>query len=169
MLERMWANQKRYYQHCKATHEFWVGDLVLLKKHNADKMDLRWEPNYRVIRLKSPWSVLVENQISSKTKCSNIGDLKAKHPSEDWTLQPSPIGRATRFINHPDNLPDIDISINHDMTPDVQKSPGVWVETRYNLRKSIKASTRLELYPTKQICDTTQIAKKCKRCKKQKV
>ena len=24
---------------------------VLLKKHNTDKMDLRWEPNYRVIRL----------------------------------------------------------------------------------------------------------------------
>ena len=35
MLERMWANQKRQYQHHKATHEFWVGDLVLLKKHNT--------------------------------------------------------------------------------------------------------------------------------------
>ena len=35
MLERMRANQKRHYQHCKATHKFQVGDLVLLKKHNA--------------------------------------------------------------------------------------------------------------------------------------
>ena len=61
MLKRMRANQKRHYQHCKATHEFWVGVLVLLKKYNADKMDLRWEPNYRVTRLKSSWSVLVEN------------------------------------------------------------------------------------------------------------
>ena len=120
----MQANQKRHYQHCKATHEFHVGDLVLLKKHNTDKTDLRWEPNYRVIRLKSPWSVLVENQISSKTKCCNIGDLKAKHPLEDWTLQPSQISRATRFISHPDNLPGIDLSIAHDMTLDVQKSPG---------------------------------------------
>ena len=137
MLERMQANQKRHYQHCKATHEFWVGDLVLLKKHNADKMDPRWEPNYRVIRLKSPWSVLVENQISGKTKNCNIGDLKAKHPSEGWTLQPSLISRATGFINHPDNLPDVDISIDHDTTLDVQKSPEVWVDTRYNLRKSI--------------------------------
>ena len=116
MLERMQANQKIHYQHCKATHKFCVGDLVLLKKHNTDKMDLRWEPNYRVITLKSLWSVLVENQISSKTKYCNIGDLKAKHPSEDWTLQPSPVGRATRFINHPDNLPDVDISIGHYMT-----------------------------------------------------
>ena len=145
MLERMQANQKRHYQHCKATHKFQVGDLVLLKKHNADKMDLRWEPNYRGIRLKSLWSVLVENQISGKTKCCNIGDLKAKHPSEDWTLQSSPISRATRLINHPDILPDVDISITHDTTPDIQKSPGVWVDTRYNLRKSIKAPTRLEL------------------------
>ena len=38
MLERMWANQKRHYQYCKATHEFQVGDLVLLKKYNTDKM-----------------------------------------------------------------------------------------------------------------------------------
>ena len=58
----------------------------MLRKHNADKMDLRWEPNYRVIRLKSPWSVLVENQISGKTKCCNVADIKAKYPSEDWIL-----------------------------------------------------------------------------------
>ena len=49
ILERMWANQKRHYQHLRATHEYQVGDLVLLKKHNADKMDFRWEPNYRVV------------------------------------------------------------------------------------------------------------------------
>ena len=145
MLGRMQTNQKRHYQHYKATYEFWVGHLVLLKKHNTDKMDLRWEPNYRVIRLKFPWSVLVENQINGKTKCCNIGNLKVKHPSEDWALQPSPIGSAARLINHPDNLPDVDISINHDTAPNVQKSPGVWVDTRYNLRKSIKAPTRLEL------------------------
>ena len=88
ILERMLVNPERHYQHCKATNKFKVGDLVLLEKHNAKKMNLRWEPNYRVIRLKSLWSVLVENQISGKTKCCNIGDLKAKHPSEDWTLQP---------------------------------------------------------------------------------
>ena len=30
----------------------------------------------------SPWSVIVESQISSKTKHCNIGDLKPKHPSD---------------------------------------------------------------------------------------
>ena len=68
MLERMWANQKRHFQHWRATHKYQIGDLALLKKHNADKMDLRWESNYRVIRLTSPWLAAVENQINGKTK-----------------------------------------------------------------------------------------------------
>ena len=72
-------------------------------------MDLRWEPNYRVIRLKSPWPVLVEIQVSSKAKCCNVADLKPKHPTEDWELKPSSISRATRFINHPDNLLSVDL------------------------------------------------------------
>ena len=54
MFERMQTNQKRYYQHEKTTHEFGVGHLVLLKKHNTDRMDLRWEPNYRVIKTEVP-------------------------------------------------------------------------------------------------------------------
>ena len=116
MLERMYVKQKRHYQHCKATHKFQVRDLVLLKKHNADKMDLWWEPNCKVIRLTSPWSAIVENQMSRKMKCCNVGDLKPKHHAEDWTLESCSGGRATRFINHPNNLPDVDISIDHDPT-----------------------------------------------------
>ena len=145
MLEKMRANHKRHYQHCRATHECQVADLVVLKKHNVDKMDLQWEPNYRVVRLKSPWSAMAEHQISSKTKCCNVGDLKPKHPSEDWTLKPSSIGRATRFINHLINLPDVDISIDHDLVLNEQRHQGVRMDTRYNLRKSIKTPTKLNL------------------------
>ena len=145
MLERMQANQKRHYQYHRATHKFQVGDSVLLKKHNADKMDLQWEPNYRVVRLKSPWSAMVEYQINSKTKCCNVGDHKPKHPSEDWTLKPSSISRAARFINHPDNLLDVDISINHDLALNEKRHQGDRTDTRYNLRKSIKTPTRLTL------------------------
>ena len=68
MFEKMTANQKRHYQNRRATHRFQVGDLVLLKKHNTDKMDLKWEPNYRVIKLPSPWSAVVENQTNGRTK-----------------------------------------------------------------------------------------------------
>ena len=41
MLEKMRENQKRYYQNRRYTHTFKIGDLVLLKKHNVDKVDLK--------------------------------------------------------------------------------------------------------------------------------
>ena len=45
----MRENQKRHYKNRKSTHTFKVGDLVLLKKHNKDKLELKWEPNYRIL------------------------------------------------------------------------------------------------------------------------
>ena len=72
MLEKMRANQKRYYLNRRSTHTFKVGDLVLLRKHNVDKMELKWEPNYRIVKLRSAWSAVVENQLSGKSKrCKN--------------------------------------------------------------------------------------------------
>ena len=103
-LSKMRDRQKRYYLNRKSTHPFKVGDLVLLKKHQGDKMDLKWGPNYRVIKLTSAWSPIVENQTNGKTKRCNVGDLKLKHPSEDWQLKPCSVGRAAKFVNHPDNL-----------------------------------------------------------------
>ena len=41
MLEKMRANQKRYHQNRRSTHTFKVSDLVLLRKHNVDKMELK--------------------------------------------------------------------------------------------------------------------------------
>ena len=98
MLEKMRAIQKRYYQNRRSTHTFKVVDLVLLRKHNVDKLELKWEPNYRIIKLPSAWSAVVENQLSVKSKRCNIGDLKLKHPSEDWELKPSSIGRPAKFL-----------------------------------------------------------------------
>ena len=139
MLEKMRANQKRYYQNRRSTHTFIVVDLVLLRKHNVDKMELKWEPNYRIIKLPSTWSAVVENQLSRKSRRCNIGDLKLKHPSEDWELKPSSIGRAAKFVNHPDNLPDFDFSV--DKLSDNQTG----TEPKYNLRRAIKVPTKLDL------------------------
>ena len=108
-------------------------------------MDLMWELNYRVIRLIFPCSTVIENQNSGKTKCCNVVDLRSKHSSEHWELKLSSISKATKFINHPDNLPDVDIILDHDMTPTLPSDPRNNVGTRYNLRNSIKAPTRLEL------------------------
>ena len=79
-LSKMRGRQKRYYVNRRYTHPFKVGDLVLLKKHQRDKMDLKWVPNYRVIKLTSAWSAIVENQTNGKTKRCNVGDLKLKIP-----------------------------------------------------------------------------------------
>ena len=81
---------------------------MVLRKHNKDKLELKWEPNYRIIKFPSQWSAVVENQSNGRTKRCNIADLKIKLPSEDWDLKPGSIGRAARFVNHPDNLPDVD-------------------------------------------------------------
>ena len=76
MLEKMKESQKRYYQNRRSTHTFNVSDLVLLKKHNVDKMELKWDPNCRMVKLPSARLAVVENQVSGKSKRCNIGDLK---------------------------------------------------------------------------------------------
>ena len=84
-------------------------------------------------------SAIVENQFTGRTKICNITDLKIKHPSEDWDLKPATIGRAARFVNHPDNLPEIDFIL--DQADDVVKPP----VNRYSLRESIKPPDKLDL------------------------
>ena len=96
MFEKMRANQKRYYQNRRSTHTFKVGDLVHLKKHNVDKMEIKWEPDYRIVKLPSAWSAIIENQLSGKSTKCNIGDLK--HSSKDWELKPSSIGRPAKCV-----------------------------------------------------------------------
>ena len=103
-------------------------------------MDLKWIPSDRVTKLTSAWSAIVENQITGKTKRCNVGDLKLKYPTENWQLKPCSIGRAAKFVNHPDNLLDID------PIPKYDKSPGKSdTDTNYHLRKYIKGPTKLDL------------------------
>ena len=72
MLGKMRENQKRYYKNRKSTHTFKVGDLVLYQKHNKEKLDLKWEPNYRIIKLSHLWTAVIENQSTGRTKRCNI-------------------------------------------------------------------------------------------------
>ena len=68
-----------------------------------------------------------------------MGDLKCEHPSEHWEVKPSFIGGAVKFVNHPDNLPDIDFSVD---TPSDNQTG---TEPKYNSRRTIKAPTKLDL------------------------
>ena len=67
MLEKMRENHKRYYKKRKSTHTFKVGDLVLYQKYNKEKLDLKWEPNYRIIKLPHLWTAVIENQSTTFT------------------------------------------------------------------------------------------------------
>ena len=77
-------------------------------------------------------------------KTSLLVELKdavsVKHPAEDWNLKPATIGRAARFVNHPDNLPDIDFE-----PPDQVNNTVQLPQNKYNLRQSIKPPTKLDL------------------------
>ena len=108
-------------------------------------MDFKWEPNYRVVKLPSSWSAAVDIQINGRTKRGNIGDLKLKHPSVDWELKSSTIGRTAKFINHPDNLPGIDIKPDSYWKPALTCNPKDAAGTKYHLGRSIKAPTKLDL------------------------
>ena len=72
-LSKMRDRQKRHYLNKRSTHPFKVGNLVILMKDQGDKMNLKWVPNYRVIKLTSAWSAVVENQTTGKTKsCKGV-------------------------------------------------------------------------------------------------
>ena len=86
-----------------------------------------------------PGELLLRTNEVGKVKHANIGDLKLKHPSENWELKFSSIARAAKFVNHPDNFPDIDFSV--DKAFDTQTG----TEPKYNLRRAIKAPTQHDL------------------------
>ena len=90
-----------------------------------------------------PGQLLLRTNLVGKVKDATLVTSNLNTPPEDWELKPSSIGRAAKFINHPDNLPDIDFSV--DKPSDSQTG----TEPKYNLRRAIKA-------PTKPTCKAGQ-------------
>ena len=89
-----------------------VTDPVLVKKHNKAKLELKWQPGYTTIKLPTDWTPVVENQLTGKSTCCNVTDLKLKLPEKDWLLKAEDVGRAATFVNNPHNLPDIDLLLD---------------------------------------------------------
>ena len=107
----MRKNQERAYEGRKTIHQFKVGDFVL-NKNAQEKLDLKWEPNYRIIRLPTAWTAVIDHTVSGRTRRCNVGDLQKKHPHEDWKLKASNVGRAAKFVNHPSNLPEVEYTVD---------------------------------------------------------
>ena len=85
MLQKMRKAQKKGTNQRPYEHKFQVGGIALVKKHNKDK--LKRESGYRIIKLSSPWSAVVKNQLSGKCTSCSVTDLKMKHPAEDWEIK----------------------------------------------------------------------------------
>ena len=60
-------------------------------------------------------------------------------------MKPCSISRAAKLINHPDNIPDVDIIPVHDMTQTVPHDLRDNVGTRYNPQKFVRAPIRMYL------------------------
>ena len=109
MLAMKHSDQKKSTDHRPSKHPFQVGDLVLVKKHNKAKLELKWKPGCRIINLPTDVTAVIENQLIGSSRCCNVTDLKLKLPEEDWLLKADDVGRAAKFVNQPENLPDIDL------------------------------------------------------------
>ena len=142
MLARKCADQKKSINHRPSEHDFKVGDLVLVKKHNKTKLELKWE--------------VVGNQLTGRSKHCNVTDLKLKDPAEDCELKADSIEHAAKFVNQPDNLLDIDLLPESDN--EIDKEPEIDTDKLqdkhqnahsngkgYNLRQSIKDPAKLNL------------------------
>ena len=102
--------------HCRKDNRaepgFKVGDRVYFKNKTPGKWDLKWRAGYRIIQIEREGCYLhIENQATAKIRSCNVKDVVLEPISELWNVNPE-FGRASKFINHPNNLPDF--------TPDTQ-------------------------------------------------
>ena len=96
----------------RAEPGFKVGDRVYFKNKTPGKWDLKWRAGYRIVWIECKGRYLhIKNQATGKIRSCNVKDIVLEPISELWNVNPE-FGRASKFINHPNNLPDF--------TPDTQ-------------------------------------------------
>ena len=96
----------------RAEPGFKVGDRVYFKNKTPGKWDLKWRAGYRIIQIEHEGHYLhIKNQATAKIRSCNVKDVVLEPISELWNVNLE-FGRASKFINHLNNLPDF--------TPDTQ-------------------------------------------------
>ena len=90
----------------RAEPGFKVGDREYFKNKTPGKWDLKWRAGYRIVWIEHEGRYLhIENQATGKIRSCNVKDVVLEPISELWNVNPE-FGRASKFINHPNNLPD---------------------------------------------------------------
>ena len=89
---------------------FQVGDHVYFKNKQPGKWDLKWRPRYRIVHIECNGHFIhIENQATGKKQSCNITDIILEPPVKFWNID-TQFGRASHYINHPANLPTIQLT-----------------------------------------------------------
>ena len=88
---------------------FQIGDRVYFKNKQSGKWDLKWRPGYRIVCIEhNRHFIHIENQATGKIWSCNVTDIILEPPIEFWNVD-TQFGRAGCYINHPANLPTIQL------------------------------------------------------------
>ena len=88
---------------------FQVGDCVYFKNKQPGKWDLKWRPRYWIVCIECNGHFIhIENQAMGKTHSCNVTDIILEPPVEFWNID-TQFSRASCYINHPANLPTIQL------------------------------------------------------------
>ena len=88
---------------------FQIGDHVYFKNKQPGKWDLKWRPGYRIVHIEHNGHFIhIENQATGKIQSCNVTDIILEPPVEFWNVD-TQFGRAGHYINHPANLPTIQL------------------------------------------------------------
>ena len=86
---------------------FQIGDFT---NKQPGKWDLKWRPRYWIVHIEcNGHYILIENQATGKTQFCNITDIILEAPVKFWNVD-TQFGRASHYINHPANLPTIQLA-----------------------------------------------------------
>ena len=112
------GHQENNHMYCLIKwHYYWKGMNKDIRKYIANfknkqpgKWDLKWQPRYWIVRIEhNGYYIHIENQATGKTQSCNITDIILEPPIEFWNID-TQFGKASCYINHPSNLPTIQLT-----------------------------------------------------------
>ena len=82
---------------------------MYFKNKQPGKWDLKWRPGYRIVHIEHDGHFIhIENQATGKIQSYNIKDI-LEPPIKFWNTD-TQFSRPSCYINHPANLPTIQLA-----------------------------------------------------------
>ena len=151
---------------------FQIGNHVYFKNKQPGKWDLKWRPGYRIVCIEHKEHFIhKENQATGKIWSCNVTDIILEPPIEFWNVD-TQFGREGHYINHPANLPNIQLKDNLIITTKTCITALLLINThlhysticmltpttnssRTELGESVIFQPVLQAYPTQHSCIIT--------------